>query len=141
MITDTLDSRRREILKILYGLRPFTLRSFQAMLDAAYGAGNVTLELKNDKYELWIDLTPNTTPKINGIYGLAESVVPKNLLIFFKTEKPIQALTHYMTMAKRIRLKVTIRPTTVSTESGTGTIYAGGVQAITETINYVQGAD
>lgn len=110
--TDTLDNRRREILKALYGLRPFTFKSFQAMLDAAYGAGNVKLELLNDKYELWFSLTPNTVYKRNDIYNFAEPIVPKNLIIFFKNEKEVQASPVYICGVVTVRSIVTISPDT-----------------------------
>jgi len=85
----TFDDRRKEILKVLYGLRPFTFRSFQKMLDAAYGAGNVNLELKNNKYELWFNLSATGIYKRNDIYAFSEPIVPKNLLIFFKNQKEV----------------------------------------------------
>lgn len=85
----TYDDRRREILKVLYGLRPFTLKSFQNMLNSAYGNNVVTLELINDKYELWFNLNANGIYKRNDIYSFSEPIIPKNLLILFKNEKEV----------------------------------------------------
>lgn len=87
----TYDDRRREVLKVLYGLRPFTFKSFQNMLNSAYGDSVVTLELINDKYELWFNLSANGIYKRNDIYNFSEPIVPKNLLLFFKNEKECEA--------------------------------------------------
>lgn len=81
------ETRRNRILRELMGLRPYTLKSFQNMLDAMYGECGVKLELINDKYELWFDTT--TIYKINEIYDFAEIIVPKNLKLLFKNVKKV----------------------------------------------------
>lgn len=84
------ETRRNRILRELMGLRPYTLESFQNMLDAMYGKGAVRLELLNDKYELWFNTTTTTTIyKINEIYDFAEIIVPKNLKLLFKNVKKV----------------------------------------------------
>lgn len=82
------ETRRNRILRELMGLRPYTLESFQNMLDSMYGEGAVRLELLNDKYELWFDTT-TTIYKINEIYDFAEIIVPKNLKLLFKNVKKV----------------------------------------------------
>ncbi len=84
----SFETRRNRILRELMGLRPYTLESFQNMLDAMYGEGGVKLELINDKYELWFETT-TTTYKINEIYDFAEIIVPKNLKLLFKNVKKV----------------------------------------------------
>lgn len=73
------ETRRNRILRELMGLRPYTLKTFQNMLDAMYGKGVVRLELLNDKYELWFNLSADIVNKRNDIYYFAEIIVPKNL--------------------------------------------------------------
>lgn len=85
----SFETRRNRILRELMGLRPYTLESFQNMLDAMYGEGGVKLELTNDKYELWFETTTTTTYKINEIYDFAEIIVPKNLKLLFKNVKKV----------------------------------------------------
>lgn len=85
----SFETRRNRILRELMGLRPYTLESFQNMLDAMYVEGGVKLELINDKYELWFETTTTTTYKINEIYDFAEIIVPKNLKLLFKNVKKV----------------------------------------------------
>lgn len=83
------EERRILVLRELMGLRPYTLESFQNMLDTMYGEGAVGLELGNDKYELWFNTTATTTYKVNEIYAFADIIVPKNLKILFKNVKSV----------------------------------------------------
>lgn len=85
----SFETRRNRILRELMGLRPYTLESFQNMLDAMYGEGGVKLELINDKYELWFETTTTTTYKVREIYDFAEIIVPKNLKLLFKNVKKV----------------------------------------------------
>lgn len=82
--TASLDTRRQTILQILMGQRPFTMKSFQKMLNTAFGEGSVNLELIHDKYELWFNLSANAVYKRNDIFTFSDRIVPENLLIFFK---------------------------------------------------------
>lgn len=84
----SFETRRNRILRELMGLRPYTLESFQNMLDAMYGEGGVKLELTNDKYELWFETT-TTTYKIREIYEFADIIVPKNLKLLFRNVKKV----------------------------------------------------
>lgn len=86
--------RRAEILKTLYGQRPYTLERFQAMLDAIYGQGACKLELNNDKYELWIDLSAGSVYQRDNVYNFAEIIVPKNLKLLFKNIKKVNSNLH-----------------------------------------------
>jgi hypothetical protein len=79
--TDTLQDRRTRILQLLMGTRPYTVLSFQAILDNIYGPGNVTIHVDNDKYEFWMELTADMMSKNMSIREFAETIVPKNLLI------------------------------------------------------------
>lgn len=79
--SDTLRTRRERIKKLLYGLQPFTMLSFQTILDRIYGDGNVTVHCDGDKYEFWLNISDTMLYKINDIREYAERIVPKNLLI------------------------------------------------------------
>ena len=85
-----VEGRRIVILKELAGQRPYTLKSFQKMLDAIYGKGSVIVELDNDKYALWFKCDRNAIYKVHDIYDLAEVIVPKNLTLLFKNVKEVQ---------------------------------------------------
>ena len=79
--TDTLQDRRTRILQLLMGTRPYTVLSFQVILDNIYGPGNVTIHVDNDKYEFWMELTADMMSQNMSIREFAETIVPKNLLI------------------------------------------------------------
>lgn len=86
---DTLRTRRQRILELLYGSRPYTLESFQDMLNYIYGDGKVKLELHGDKYELWFYLPGDFNYKAADVRAFAEIIVPKNLLLFFRNKKEL----------------------------------------------------
>ena len=88
--TGGVEDRRIVILKELAGQRPYTLESFQKMLDAIYGKGSVIVELDNDKYALWFKCDRNAIYKVHDIYDFAEVIVPKNLTLLFKNVKEVQ---------------------------------------------------
>ena len=89
-----VEDRRIVILKELAGQRPYTLESFQKMLDAIYGKGSVIAELDNDKYALWFKCDRNAICKVHDIYDFAEVIVPKNLILLFKNVKEVQGGIH-----------------------------------------------
>lgn len=80
----TLEYRKSEVLKVLRGQRPYTLRSFRRILNSIYGEGVLDVKVNNDKYELWITIEPDINYKVNDIRVLAERIVPLNLLIFIQ---------------------------------------------------------
>ena len=105
---DNFETRRNRILRELMGLRPYTLKSFQNMLDVMYGEGAVRLELLNDKYELWFNVSTNIISSRNAIYEFAEIIVPKNLILLFKNIKEItlnQYIGGYLHVAKISTIK------------------------------------
>lgn len=129
---------------ILWHMRRGTLYSVEMALHDIFHTGTVKewFDYGGNPYHFKIDKITEPLKDKKTIKRLVTAVrLSKNLRSWCDGIGFTQEIkkTNYIAMAKRIRLKVTIRPTTVSTESGTGTIYAGGVQAITETINYVQG--
>ena len=104
----SFETRRNRILRELTGLRPYTLESFQNMLDGMYGKGAVRLELLNDKYELWFNLSADHIYRRNDIYEFAEIIVPKNLILLFKNVKEIklkQYIGCYLHVAKISTIK------------------------------------
>ena len=86
----SFEERRLRVLKELMGLRPYTLESFQNMLNGMYGEGAVKLNLVNDKSALWFDMSAYAVYKQKEIYDFAEVIVPKNLILMFKNIKTIQ---------------------------------------------------
>ena len=104
----SFETRRNRILRELTGLRPYTLESFQNMLDGMYGKGGVRLELLNDKYELWFNLSADHIYRRNDIYEFSEVIVPKNLILLFKNVKEIklkQYIGCYLHVAKISTIK------------------------------------
>lgn len=89
--TDSFQDRRQRILQLLLGTRPYTVLSFQAILDRVYGEGVVTIHVNNDKYEFWMDISGGMLSKANEIRAFAETIVPKNLLLLIKNVKTVAA--------------------------------------------------
>ena len=129
---------------ILWHMKRGTLYSVEMALRSIFQTGAV---------KEWFDYGGEPYHfKIDGITEpLKDKKTIKNLVTVVRLSKNLRSWcdgigftqetkkTNYLAMAKRTRLKVIIRPTTVSTESGAGAIYVGGAQAITETIDYIQG--
>lgn len=129
---------------ILWHMKRGTLYSVEMALHGIFQTGTVKewFDYGGEPYHFKIDGITGPLKDKKTIKGLVTAVrMSKNLRSWCDGIGFVQNVkkTHYIAMAKRIRLKVVIRPATVSTETGEGTIYAGGVQAITETIDYVQG--
>lgn len=80
-----LESRRNEILSVLIGLRPFTLERVQEMLDFKFGKNIVNHSVVHDKYEYWLDVANGFETQINNILDYVEEIIPKNLLILFRS--------------------------------------------------------
>ena len=87
--TDTFQNRRTRILQLITGTRPYTMRSFQAILDNIYGEGNINITIDNDKYEFWLDITDKMLYKALEIKNYAEAIAPKNLIIISSNTKNI----------------------------------------------------
>lgn len=87
--TDTFQDRRTRILQLIMGTRPYTLRSFQAILDNIYGEGNIKISVDNDKYEFWLDIADKLLYKALAIKNYAETIVPKNLIFISSNTKNI----------------------------------------------------
>ena len=134
-----LETRRNRILSELMGLRPYTLESFQNMLDSMYGGGAVRLELLNDKYELWFNLSADYMKRIKDIYEFAEVIVPKNLILLFKNVKEItinQYIGGYLHVAKTID----VYPAAVEKIAPESTFYTAMAMTTTERLTlYIGG--
>ena len=87
--SDTLTKRRQRILQLLMGTRPYTLESFQDMLDRIYGEGNVKVRLWGNEYEIWLKLPGDFNYRARDVRDFAEVIVPKNLLIFMRNAKRV----------------------------------------------------
>lgn len=82
--SQTLSMRKEEILTILRGQRPYTLRSFRRRLENIFGKGIIDVKVINSKFELWITIEPDISYRVNDIRELADKIVPLNLLIFIQ---------------------------------------------------------
>lgn len=80
----SLEERKNEVLKVLRGQRPYTLRSFRRMLENIFGKGIIDVKVINSKFELWITIEPDIGYRVNDIRELADKIVPLNLLIFIQ---------------------------------------------------------
>ncbi len=82
---DDLESRRNEILSVLIGVRPFTLERVQEMLDFKFGKNVINHSVVHDKYEYWLDVANGFETQINNILDCVDDIIPKNLLILFRS--------------------------------------------------------
>lgn len=82
---DDLESRRNEILSVLIGVRPFTLERVQQMLDFKFGKNVINHSVVHDKYEYWLDVANGFETQINNILDYVDDIIPKNLLILFRS--------------------------------------------------------
>lgn len=134
-VSDTLQDRRTRILQLLMGTRPYTVLSFQAILDNIYGPGNVTIHVDNDKYEFWMELTADMMSKNMSIREFAETIVPKNLLILISNTQNV-ALRQYTGGYVRQQSVVSIAGYTgVDIGDVTAAQYTGGYVHVLKTIN------
>lgn len=135
--TVDLETRRDAIISKL-NTNISSTKGFLEGIINTHAVGHI--EEMNAEYCFRVLIDACGQPAFEKIFNALNMYKPAHLGTKYEiTTRPVAVVK--LAMAKRIRLKTVIHPTTVSTESGTGTIYAGGVQAITETINYVQGAD
>ena len=87
--TDTLSQRRDAILAKINTTLPYTERSFQNMLDATYGEGQVTEQLNINDYELWLDLAATAMSQNASARRLARMIAPANLGIKVSNTKSV----------------------------------------------------
>nr|DAL98061.1 MAG TPA: tail protein [Caudoviricetes sp.] len=92
--TDTMQNRRRRILQLLMGTRPYTMRSFQAILDNIYGKGNIIINVDENKYEFWMTIAADMLSNSRDILDFAEIIVPKNLYINIRNVKRIEGMLY-----------------------------------------------
>lgn len=82
--SQSIEERKNEILKILRGQRPYTLRAFRRILRNIFGEGVLDVKLLADKFELWITIEPTINYRVNDISELTDRIIPLNLLFFIK---------------------------------------------------------
>lgn len=99
--SQTIAMRKEEILTILRGQRPYTLRSFRRMLENIFGKGIIDVKVINSKFELWITIEPDISYRVNDIRELADKIVPLNLLIFIQ-ELRQTSLNRYQGICGRV---------------------------------------
>lgn len=87
--SDSLSVRRQRILAKINATLPYTFRSFQNILNAIYGDGNVVEQLNAAEYKLWLDLAAEVTFKNAEIRRLARVIIPANLDIKISNTKSV----------------------------------------------------
>lgn len=93
--TDSLAVRKNRILLKINAALPYTFRSFQNMLDGAFGEGNAVESLRANLYELWIDLAGSAILRQEEIRRFARVIVPANLSIHISNQKTAE-VTQYI---------------------------------------------
>lgn len=92
--TDSLLVRKKRILLKINATLPYTFRSFQNMLDGAFGEGNAVESLRANQYELWIDLAGSAILRQEEIRRFARIVVPANLSIHISNQKTAESMQY-----------------------------------------------
>lgn len=136
---DTLEHRRRRILLKINSSLPYTEKSFQNMLDSAFGEGNVRLSLVYEKYELWLDIAPIVAFKIPKLRTFTRAIVPANLSIMVSNTKETSAS---ITVAGIIQMAkiITISPdTSVSFHMTPATVDVAGIIQMAKNITIGDG--
>jgi len=80
--SQSIEDRKEEILKVLRGQRPYTLRAFRRILRNVFGEGVLDVKLLPNKFELWITIEPNINYRVNDISELTDRIIPLNLLYY-----------------------------------------------------------
>lgn len=95
--TSTIEERRAQIKGRLAEQRPFTKIKLKEMLAAICGESGFKLEIKPSEYKVKIKVTVNNIDKQEAIDGLADRVLPANLIyiieIIYNTYQQASALT------------------------------------------------
>ena len=126
--------RRNEILSVLIGQRPFTMPKVQKMLDFKYGKGIVTHSVNGNAYEYWLDFKPGTEYLLFNVWEYIEPIIPKNLLIKFKsTTKLSQSvfIGGVVDVKETIKIDAKVNIDELKTSNNT---YIGGVVDVKEII-------
>lgn len=127
--TDTIEDRRKRILRLLAGARPYTVEKLQEMLDATFGRGAVGVDLNENLYEIWFILSKEMRERSGEVINCAEPIVPKNLLLKTLVEEKVQTKSTLGGGLYLVDKEITIlkpRNYDIST-----TIYNGGALAST----------
>lgn len=91
---DSLYVRKQRILLKINATLPYTFRSFQNMLDGAFGEGNAVESLRANQYELWIDLAGSAILHQEEIRRFARIIVPANLSIHISNQKTAESMQY-----------------------------------------------
>lgn len=79
--SDTLSDRRKEILFKINNRVPYTERTLKQMYDIMYGVDLVVPKVRENLYELVLNLTGDAIWEAKRIKIYARSIVPANLVI------------------------------------------------------------
>lgn len=78
---ESLSDRRKEILFKINNRVPYTERTLKQMYDIMYGENTVVPEVRENLYELVLNLTGDAIWKSKKVKIYARSIVPANLVI------------------------------------------------------------
>lgn len=87
----TLEERRRQILAKINAQLPYTIRNFQKMLNATFGAGVVTVSVDHDKYAEWLSIAPGADIDQGFLTTYARQISPANLTLNIRTDHAVKA--------------------------------------------------
>lgn len=132
--SESIEMRRARILTLLKGRRPYTLKKFQEILDSVYGRGTITLELKPNEYELWLNFDSQYTYKRSDapyLLDTVETIVPKNLIVIHKIPQKVSVENH-VAMLKSTVKTVDVYPAAVEQIQPESTFYVALAMTTTE---------
>ena len=78
---ESLSNRRKEILFRINNRVPYTERTLKQMYDIMYGENTVVPEVRENLYELVLNLTRDAIWEAKRVKIYARSIVPANLVI------------------------------------------------------------
>lgn len=84
-----LEERRRQILAKINAQLPYTIRNFQKMLNATFGAGVVTVSVDHDNYAEWLSIAPGENIDQDFLTTYARQVTPANLTLNLRTDHAV----------------------------------------------------
>lgn len=132
--TDSLATRRKNILIKINTLIPYTHRTFQGMLNASYGKGKVNVSLNYAKYECWLNISMETLNLYSSVIrAFTRKIIPANLTINVSNTQTAN-LNEYCGATMQKFKHITIHPSVAFTVENSPTAqysFGGGVKRLT----------
>lgn len=129
--TDSLETRRKNILIKINTLIPYTHRTFQGMLNASYGDGKVKVSLNYAKYECWLNISMKTLNLHSSVIrAFARKIIPANLVICVSNTQTAN-LNLYWGAAMQRAKHITVQPSvtfSINNSPIASYAYGGGIK-------------